>query len=30
MTKEDYFRLFRKTGKIVYYLKYKKLVRKER
>lgn len=30
MSKEDYFRLFRETGKIEYYLEYKKLSRKEK
>lgn len=29
MTKEEYFRLFRETGKICYYLEYKRLSRKE-
>ena len=28
MTKEECFRLFRETGKIEYYLEYKKLTRK--
>ena len=30
MTKEEAFRLFRETGKIEYYLKYKELARKEK
>mgnify|MGYP000102762497 FL=1 len=30
MTKEECFRLFRETGKIEYYLEYKKLTRKEK
>ena len=29
MTKEEYWDLFKKTGKIEYYLKYKKLARKD-
>ncbi len=29
MTKEDYWRLFMETGKIKYYLAYKKLTRKD-
>ncbi len=29
MTKEEYWNLFKKTGKIEYYLAYKKLTRKE-
>ena len=30
MTKEECFRLFRETGKIEYYLEYKKLTRNEK
>lgn len=30
MTKEEYFKLFRETGKIEYYLEYRKLVRNEK
>ncbi len=30
MTKEECFRLFRETGKIYYYLEYKRLSRKEK
>ena len=30
MTKEECFRLFRETGKIEYYLEYKKLTRTEK
>lgn len=30
MTSKEYFDLFKKTGKIEYYLKYKKLSRKEK
>ena len=30
MTKEEYWQLFKKTGKIEYYLEYKKLTRKEK
>ena len=30
MTKEECFRLFKLTGKIEYYLEYKKLTRKEK
>ena len=30
MTKEECFRLFRETGKIEYYLEYKKLTRREK
>lgn len=30
MTKEECFRLFRETGKIEYYLEYKRLTRKEK
>ena len=29
MTKEEYWSLFKKTGKIEYYLEYKKLTRKD-
>ena len=29
MTKEEYWELFKKTGKIEYYLEYKKLTRKD-
>ena len=29
MTKKEYWDLFKKTGKIEYYLEYKKLTRKE-
>ena len=29
MTKEEYWNLFKKTGKIKYYLEYKKLTRKD-
>ena len=29
MTKNEYWHLFKETGKIEYYLKYKELVRKE-
>ncbi len=29
MSKEDYWQLFKETGKIKYYLEYKKLARKE-
>lgn len=30
MTSKDYFDLFKKTGKIEYYLKYKDMSRKEK
>ena len=30
MTSKDYFELFKKTGKMEYYLEYKKLTRKEK
>lgn len=30
MNSKDYFNLFKKTGKIEYYLEYKKLSRKEK
>ena len=30
MTKEECWQLFKKTGKIKYYLEYKKLTRKEK
>ncbi len=30
MTSKEYFDLFKKTGKIEYYLEYKKLSRKEK
>ena len=30
MTKEECWQLFKKTGKIEYYLEYKKLTRKEK
>ena len=30
MKSKDYFELFKKTGKIEYYLEYKKLTRKEK
>ncbi len=30
MNSKDYFNLFKKTGKIKYYLEYKKLARKEK
>lgn len=30
MTSKDYFELFKQTGKIKYYLKYKELIRKEK
>ena len=30
MNKEEYWQLFKKTGKIVYYLKYKEECRKEK
>ena len=30
MTKDMYWQLFKKTGKIEYYLEYKKLTRKEK
>lgn len=29
MTKQEYWHLFQKTGKIEYYLEYKKLTRKD-
>ncbi len=29
MTKEEYWRLFKETGKIEYYLAYKKLTRRD-
>jgi len=29
MTKEEYWKLFKETGKIEYYLEYKKLTRKD-
>ena len=29
MTREEYWRLFKETGKIEYYLEYKKLTRKD-